>query len=61
LQKKIALDKILHQELVRIIRALPDNLRQKTRQGAEAAAKFIKAPDLLEEDISIIQKVFEVV
>lgn len=52
--KKIALDKVLHQELVRIIRTLPDDLCQKTRQGAEAAKKFIKAPDLLEEDISII-------
>ena len=55
--KKIALDKTLYQELIQIIRALPDNLRQKMRQGAKTTGRFIKAPDLLEEDITIIEKI----
>lgn len=57
--KKIAMDKTLGRELNRIIRTLPHHLNQKIRQGAKAAEKFIKAPDLLEEDISYIKKAAE--
>lgn len=58
--KKIAMDKTLRHELDRIVRALPDDLRRKTRQGAVASKNFIKAPDLLEEDILRIMDILGV-
>jgi len=54
--KKIFFDTKLRHELDRIIQTLSKDLRQKTLQGAKAAEKFRKAPDLLDEDISYIQK-----
>lgn len=57
--KKILFDQKLSDELGHIIQTLSEDLRKKTRQGAKAAEKFMKAPDLLEEDVSYIQKLSE--
>jgi hypothetical protein len=54
--KKILFNNALRHELDQIIQKLSDDLCQKALQGAQAAEKFIRAPDLLEEDISYILK-----
>lgn len=53
--KKIAEDRALQDDLKAIVDKLPDDLRQKSCDGAESAKDFIKAPDLTEEDVSYIQ------
>jgi hypothetical protein len=49
-------DTALRHELDQIVQKLSNDLRQKALQGGRAAEKFIRAPDLLEEDISYILK-----
>lgn len=54
--KKILIDKTLRRELDNIIGKISPDLIQKALQGASEAEKFVKAPDLLEEDIAYILK-----
>ena len=46
----------LRKELVTIINELPEELRGKMHQGAEAAATYVKAPDLTDEDVLHIRR-----
>ena len=46
----------LQEELAAIVASLPEDLRQKMREGAEAAAAFVKSPDLTGDDVAQIQK-----
>lgn len=54
--KKILIDRVLLDELDRVIQKLSPDLIEKSIRGAKAAEKFIKPPDLLEEDIAFILK-----
>ena len=47
---RIAEDKQLTGELQRIARNLPDDLKEKMRKSAEAAADHVQPPDLTESD-----------
>jgi hypothetical protein len=52
--KKIETDKSLKEELAAIIEALPDDLLEKMHQGAEAAAEYVRSPDLTDDDVAQI-------
>lgn len=54
--KKIAGDSSLMEELSVIVSGLSDELRKKMLQGAAEAEKFIKAPELTEENFLYIQQ-----
>jgi hypothetical protein len=56
---KVGSDKALMEELSRIVSALSEDLREKMHQGARAAAGFVKAPDLTQEDVSHIRRMAE--
>jgi len=55
--QKIEADKGLKKELEAIIAELPDDLLVKMHQGAEAAAEYVRSPDLTEEDVQQINRV----
>lgn len=55
--KKILLDQKLKAELARIVKDLSPELQEKYRKGGDAARKFIKGPDLHEEDVQWIAAV----
>ena len=54
--KRIARDSDLKEELSVIVSSLSEDLRDKMLQGATEAEKFIKAPELTEEDFLHIQQ-----
>lgn len=49
---RIAEDRPLIGELQRIARGLPDDLKEKMRQRAQAAEDHVQAPDLTDEDVA---------
>ncbi len=56
---KIGSDKTLKEKLTRIVATLSEDLREKMHQGARAAADFVKAPDLTQEDVVHIRRMAE--
>ena len=59
--KKIEGDETLKKELEAIIAGLPEDLREKMKLGAAAAAaaEYVKSPDLTEEDELQIRRVLQ--
>ena len=55
--EKIISDSNLQAELKRIVGALPVDLRDKMGQSASAAADYVQALDLTEDDVVRIQSV----
>lgn len=53
--KKILTEPNLRQELAGIISGLSEDHRQKMMQSARAAAEYVRAPDLSQEDIQYIR------
>ena len=49
-------DKTLKEELGRIVGTLSEDQREKMHQGARAAADYVKAPDLTNEDVGHIRQ-----
>ena len=55
--KKIWSDKILREELSRLIENLSPDLIKKMEESARTVKEYVKAPDLSGEDVVYIQKV----
>lgn len=50
--RKIETDKDLQEELAGIVAGLSDEISEKMHEGAEAAAEYVRSPDLTDDDVA---------